>query len=312
MVLFSIGALDVTAYGLCVMGAALAGLAMMAFFCRRDGQTRVMRVFAPLAAVLGARLYYILSNGVLSGSFNLNLFSPYPFQYAMCGAILGVTGACLLTARLTGKSFGVLADAMAPAGLLTIAIERCGEVFSDFGWGVAMENGPMFFPLSVQDMYGQWHGAVFFLEAICALGVLSYVLHERTNMPGESYVLALTIWSCAQVFCESLRAETLRWGFVRVQQLQCVIFALVILAVYTRILLQKPYKKKGPAELLCWVMFIEGVAVVALMEYAIDKWTLPVMLDYGIMIMALCGMGAAVRLIVRRACRNENVPWKER
>ena len=35
----------------------------------------------------------------------------------------------------------------------------------------------------------------------------------------------------AQIFCESLRAETLRWGFVRVQQVQCAVFALAVLAI---------------------------------------------------------------------------------
>ena len=315
MVLFSLGSLSVTAYGLCVIGAALAGLVMMAFFCREQCGVKVMRVFAPLAVLmgfLGARVYHILASGVVSGMFNFNLFSPYPFQYAMCGAILGVIGACLLTAKLTKQPFGALADAMTPAGLLAIALERCGEVFSDFGWGVAMEKGPMFFPLSVQDMYGQWHATIFFLEALFAIAALGYVLNERTSKPGERFVLGLSFWSCTQIFCESFRAETLRWGFVRVQQVQCAVFALIVLAVYARILSQKPYKKKEPIELLCWITFIECVAAVALMEYAIDKWTLPVFLDYGIMAMALCGMFASVRLVVRRACRNEDVPWKDR
>ncbi|MBR4878147.1 MAG: prolipoprotein diacylglyceryl transferase, partial [Rhodocyclaceae bacterium] len=302
-------------YGLCVMGAVLAGLVMMTVFCHREGEKRVMRVFAPLAIVLGflgARLYHILSNGVLSGVFVFRLFSPYPFQYAMCGAILGVMGACLLSAKLTGKPFGVLADAMTPAGLLAIALERCGEVFSDFGWGVAMENGPKFFPLAVEDMYGQWHATVFFLEAVFALAALGYVLNERTSKPGESFVLGLSFWSAAQILCESFRAETLRWGFVRVQQVQCALFMLVVLAVHTRILSRKPYQKNGPVRLLSWITFLECTAAVVLMEYAIDKWTLPVFLDYIIMAMALCGMFASVRLIVRRALRNEDVPWKER
>lgn len=315
MVLFSVGSLDVTAYGLCVMGAVLAGLVMMTVFCHREGEARAMRVFAPLAIALGflgARLYYILANGVLSGVFVFRLFSPYPFQYAMCGAMLGVMGACLLTAKLLKKPFGMLADAMAPAGLLTIALERCGEVFSDFGWGVVMENGPTFFPLAVQDMYGQWHATVFFLEAIFAIAALAYVFNERTSKPGESFVLGLSFWSAAQILCESFRAETLRWGFVRVQQLQCAVFMLIVLAVHARILSRKPYHKFEPAEFLCWITFIECVAVVALMEYAIDKWTVPVYVDYVIMAMALCGMFASVRLIVRRALRNEDVPWKER
>ncbi len=315
MVLFSVGSLDVTAYGLCVIGAVLAGFAMMAFFCRREGEARVMRVFVPLAIVLGflgARLYHILAYGVLSGVFVFRLFSPYPFQYAMCGAILGVMGACLLTAKLLKKPFGVLADVMTPAGLLAIALERCGEVFSDFGWGVTMENGPTFFPLAVQDMYGQWHATVFFLEAIFAFAALGYVLNERTSKPGETFALGLSFWSAAQIFCESFRAETLRWGFVRVQQVQCALFMAIVLAVHARILAKKPYKKKEPIELLCWITFVECVAAVVLMEYAIDKWTLPVYLDYGIMAMALCGMFASVRLIVRRALRNEDVPWKNR
>ena len=57
---------------------------------------------------------------------------------------------------------------------------------------------------------------------------------------------------------------------------------------------------------------IECAAAVVLMEYAIDHWVLPAALDYVIMAMAAYGIFGSVRLVARRATRNEEVPWKER
>jgi hypothetical protein len=78
-------------------------------------------------------------------------------------------------------------------------------------------------------------------------------------------------------------------------------------------LAEKPYhNKKEPIAMLGWITAIECAAAIVLMEYAIDHWVLPAALDYVIMAMAAYGVFASVRLVARRATRNEEVPWKER
>ena len=98
----------------------------------------------------------------------------------------------------------------------------------------------------------------------------------------------------------------------RMQQLQYIVMAVAILAIYAKVLAAKPYYKKELPELLCWVTTIECAAFAVMLEYAIAYWVLPAAVDYVIMAMALCGIFLSVRLIVRRALRNEDVPWKDR
>ncbi|MBR5301608.1 MAG: prolipoprotein diacylglyceryl transferase [Clostridia bacterium] len=302
-------------YGLCLLGAMAAGLAMMTWLYGKEGASRKdMGVFAPLAigcGFAGARIYALLFSFV-GACPKGPLFSLEPMLYAMGGAVLGVTGACWLTARLTKSSFGDLADALAPAGMLCVTLARCAEVFSEFGAAPVIENAPTFFPLAVQYSDGSWHLAVFFLEAIFAVAALAYALNMRTSKPGERFFLTLTFFMMTQVLCESFREHTVNMGFIGVQQIQYVVMAIAILAVYAKILAAKPYKKKELPELLCWITTIECAAVVVMLEYAIDYWMLPAALNYVIMAMAVCGIFLSVRLIVRRATRNEDVPWKDR
>ena len=303
-------------YGLCVLLAIVAGLGMMTWLHGREGASRcVMGVFAPLALLLGfvgARLYAWLF-ALLGAAQPGPLFSLEPTLYAMGGAILGVTGACLLAAKKAGQSFGSLADSLAPAGMLTIALSRCAEVFAEFGGSSSFENGPTLFPLAVQHADGSWHMAVFFLEAIFAFAALCYAMNMRTEKPGERFALTLTFYGMTQVLCESFREYTLNWGFIGVQQICYIIMALIMLGYYSKMLSEKPYHKKGePVALLGWVTAIECAAAVVLMEYAIDHWVLPAALDYVIMAMAAYGVFGSVRLVARRATRNEEVPWKER
>ena len=302
-------------YGLCLLGAFALGVAMMAWLYGREGASRkAVLLFAPLALLLGwlgARAYALLFS-LLGACPKGPLFSADPVHYAMGGAVLGVGGACLLAARLSRQPLGDLADALAPAGMLTVALARCAQVFADFGGSPAFEIGPKMFPLSVQYADGQWHMCVFFLEAVFAFAAMAYALNMRTSKPGERFVLTYVFWSMTQVLCDSLRGETVNLGFVGVQQIQYLALALAALYVYTKLYYQKPYKKKEPTEVLCWITAIECAAAVVLMEYAITHWVLPAALDYVIMAMALCGVFMPVRLMVRRALRDEEVPWKDR
>lgn len=302
-------------YGVSLLGAIAVGLAVMAWLYGREGASRkAVGVFAPLALGLGfagARLYALVFS-FLGACPSGPLFSLEPTLFAMGGAVLGVIGACALTSRMTGCAFGELADALAPAGMLAIALARCAEVFAEFGGSRAIENGPTLFPLAVQYGDGTWHLTAFFLEAIFAFAALAFALNMRTSKPGERFAITLVFWAMTQVLCESFREHTISFGFLGVQQVQYLIMALVIHKIYAKILSEKPYKKKEPTDILCWITIIECVAAVVLMEYAIDHWVLPAALDYLIMAMALCGVFLPVRLVTRRALRNEDVPWKER
>ena len=286
-----------SSYGLALLGAALVSCGALVLCCARTGLGARRGVLTALLAVplcvVCARGYYLLMNNVIGGAFLMGgLISPYPYEHAMCGSVLGAMLAAVLAARLTGERPARLLDSLAPAGLLMLALARAAEVLSDFGWGQVIDDPALcFFPVAAQDMFGQWHGAVFMLESVLALAVLAAVLLRKGRVLGGRFAFALVCWSMAQIFCESLRAETLRWGFVRVQQVQCAVFALIVLAVGS-----VKAGQRGRRLALPWGVYLLGVALVVGLEYALDKLPMPRALDYALMALVLAAMGwAALR-----------------
>lgn len=283
-----------SSYALALAAAAALSLAALVLSYARAGLGARRGALAAALAVplclVGARGYYLLMNNVLGGRILMGgLVSPYPYEHAMCGAVLGAMLAAVLAARLTGERSSRLLDALAPAGLLMVALARFAEVFSDFGWGQVIDDPVLcFFPVAAQDMFGQWHGAVFVLEGLLALLVLAAALRRHGDVPGGRFAFALIAWSVAQIFCESLRAETLRWGFVRVQQVQCAVLALAALAVGS-----VKAGLRGRRLALPFAAYLLGVALVVGLEYALDKLPMPRALDYAVMALVLAAMGGA-------------------
>ena len=240
----------VPVYALCMAAAAVISLIVLICGGTRAGLSRAALGLNGLLSVvlgyLGARIYYILAYNV-AGRHGLNrirFFSPYPFEYAMCGALLGVLLSCVLSAWIVREKRSRVLDAATSPALVMLMLARVSEVFSDFGWGqVLTGEGMRFFPLAV-----------------------------------------------TQIFCESLRAETLRWGFVRVQQIQCAVFALLLMMEYG-------LKKKKNARELTFRLAVMAVCigVTALMEYALDKWPWPNALCYAVMAAALLCLGIDVQ-----------------
>lgn len=287
----------VPVYALCMAAASVVSLVVLGVQVKRAGLARMTwLVLAALAIALGyvgARTYYILAYNVVGG-YGLNridFFSPYPYEYALCGAVLGVLLACTVSALAARQKLARVLDAAALPALAMLSLARLSEVFSDFGWGQVLTNErAQFFPLAVTDMFGQWHGAVFFLEALCALAVLAYAARKPVG-GGLRFACALLWFAATQIFCESLRAETIRWGFVRVQQVQCAVFALALLLSHAR------RAKAGAKQMAVRLAaFAACIGVVVLMEFALDKWpTWPNWACYAVMAAALAGIGLNVQ-----------------
>lgn len=286
-----------TAYGWSLAAASAAAAVLLAVRMKRSS-LRAWPLFAVLCTLLGAagaRGYYILTQNLLCGYPMFSVISFYPYEHAMCGAVLGVCLALWLGARFTHQRVSLVLDAAAPVGLALMTLARAAEVFSDFGWGKVVEHPAMQrFPLSVLDMYDQWHWAVFMLESLFALLALLYVMRRHDPQPGVCFSLALLWWALPQVFCESFRAETLRWGFVRVQQVQCALFALAVLLYWGRVrgAGRQVMTRKLAAFVLC-------VAVVVFVEFALDKLNaIPNAALYALMAADLLALGCMVQKIV--------------
>ncbi len=290
-----------TAYLVALLaGALLASLAYAWGLIKRGqplGTALSLPALALVMGLAGARLFYFLArSGFLVPMYGwASLFSLPHDGMALGGAVAGVILAVWLAEKaLKTKPFALL-DPLAPAGMLMVFFARLSEYLVSFGQGAYVEKaGHQFFPLAVANEWEEWYYAVFLLEALIALAVLIYSLRMRKTPAGRQLMLTLSLFMLGQIFAESLRAESLKWGFVRVHQLFAVVVTALILLYYLLKARHEGYPLK-PLLLRYGLPFLLGVAALIGLEFAFDKWEeAPNSLLYAAMALVLIGMGSLV------------------
>lgn len=291
-------------YFLCAALSVAAGFAAAVLRAKKSGlpapKAALVFLAAAVLGALGARLYCVAARTLPGGIlFEKAFLSDRPYDYAVCGAVIGAPLAVFLLSRALKMPSGRALDAAAFGGLIALGLERISEVFADSAWGEEiLDEKWQFFPLALRDGYGDWYGAVNLLEAALALAVLLAVLARGYRRDGTAFALALLWWALSQILCESLRAETLRWGFVRVQQVQCALFGGAVLAC---VLIRR--HAPGKAWILPWGIYLAGIGAVIALEFALDRLSWPRLLDYALMAVALAAAGTAARAEVIRTDR---------
>lgn len=290
-----------TQYGTALIVNGIVGIILCGLVWRKHRLPwRALAVFAPLAALLsvcGARAYQILVTEVVMGMLGRSgmFFNANPFVYAFSGAVLGVMAALVLTGMVCRVPFGRLADAVSVPGLVLIMLCRLAEVWTDFGWGALVEAAwAQRIPLAVQDtVWEEWHLAVFNLEALLAAAAIVPVLLRRSRASGSAFGTALLWWAMGQIFSETLRVESIRWGFIPVQQIQCAVFGLAVGIIFAW-----RAGRRGKGLVLPCVIYLAGVGVVAFLEFALDKCPWPQWIDYVGMAAVLVCMGCTIQRMI--------------
>ena len=243
-----------------------------------------------LASGLGvvmAKLFYVLllADATLA-AYGIEAFfhwdaDTFSVFGAGAGALLGVW----LSARIVKMRPAHLLDCFLPCGAFFLACIRAGEKeLGTIGVGgyVAPQSLMARFPFSITNMYGEHLYAVFYLEAFFALlcGVL-LLRHAKAWPAGVRTESGLFFLALTQVFCESLRARCMKWGFVRIEQLLCGVLLLALLWYACQKGGARP-RRYAPA--LLGLLCIAGVVV---LEFALDKSGIPIWLCYFLMGMDL-------------------------
>lgn len=315
LVLFQVGQLPVTAYALALTVILAVSLTLFLDLCRKRGieMERGFR-FAVLALPLGlifARLMY--------GLCRISLYSEVGYAeilrcwhggYALWGAIGGVVLAAFLAG---GKGMLKLMDAAAAPAALAIGLGRLAEIFNGEGIGMLVENEALcFFPLAVQNEFGEWYYAVFMLEAVAAL-VIFAVLMKKCNPEGWGTKAFFFLFCTCSLLLESLRRDQfLRWLFVRVNQLTAVL-VLTGMLVYAlvRWVRNPSLRRMGKGAVAgCWAGFVLLAGGCIALEFAVDKaaW-LPVWACYSLMTLFVAAMGlCAGKLLFQSVAKANEMP----
>ena len=220
------------------------------------------------------------------------------------GGVAGVIAAAALAAKLTGQPVRGTLNAFAPMGALMAAAARFAEGFLGLlGLGAWMEEG-IFFPVTVEiaydEYYSEFYLAVFMLEGLFALIAMVFALCHGKD---PNRMLRTLFYLCLpQVLCESLRAVSINWLFVRAEQLFCFLFCEAVLVWYAF--------RNGAKQFRSWIPALVGLAVCGLVitaEFALDgkilirEEMIPHWITYAFVAAGLAGIAVAEHIGNRRA-----------
>ncbi len=277
--LFSVGSLQIDAHHLLLLAAIALCLGLSLRAMKKAGVTSrgawLFTVLSPLLGFMLAHLFYCAMN-FSSTLHDRSAAAFFQFwagrgQYMLYGAMAGVALAAWAAARTSRCSAGGVLDAIAPFGMLLIALVRLAQGLAGEGYGDYLEEDSPFarLPFAIyDDYYEEWAWALFLLAMLVALAIFLVVCGQKSRFPGDRALLALGLYACAQIILESLRRDQfLRWGFVRCSQVFSAVLALFVLLCYMR-------RAKGASlgkRLLGLIVFLLSMAVCLVMEFAVEQ-----------------------------------------
>ena len=306
VVWFTLNGWPVQAYTVVLVLAAVLGTGLMwirskDFGLKKSTAFGYVLCAAPLALFLARLVYcavryeWIFQNemGEFDGLWHF-------FEWGNGGMnIIGALAGCLLAgalcARLTKQKAGAVLDCAALAGALLIAVARFAQPLSGQGFGDLIESPAFsFFPLAIENEWGEWMLAVCIIEGVLALAVFSFLLvkAQKAHRPGVLSLYFLVLFCASQIMPQSLRSDDVLFIFIfaRVTQIGYVIFligAAAVAGVWA-------VRRTGVTASLTieWFLLLLGIGVCIGAEFALDKTNLPDLLVYAVMIAALLGMAA--------------------
>ena len=202
--------------------------------------------FAVIAGLFFSRLMYVTFNRSLYSSFDeiLDLTSG---GYCLYGGIFGAALAIILWCVFTynTKHLLHLFDAVCLYAPLGICVGQMGSAFTDDCYGTFVTN-PAFckFPFaSYVEVYDGWCLSVFFFEALGCFILWCVMIsnQKRLELKGANTVIFFTVYAGLHTFLESLRTDSVYWGFVRISQ---VISALILVFIFVFMLVKAIKKTK--------------------------------------------------------------------
>lgn len=229
-VLFHIGQFPVHSYGVAIMVAFLAGVALARARAIKAGidvgKVLDISIWTLMAGILGARVTYIVQDLDYYLKHTDELFSPQ-FQglTSFGGLIFGIPVFIWLTKR-SGINVRTMLDVAAPSFLVGHAIGRIGCLLNgcchggvcDLPWGVPLAN-----------RVGLYHPAQVY-DSLLNLGALALllVMERRWTAAGKTFAMMLVLHGLTRFAYEFWRAgsSSTYWGSLPVTEAQ--VAALVV------------------------------------------------------------------------------------
>lgn len=218
-------------YGLLIALAVLVGLNLSSWLAKQrnleQGLISDLLPILVLAAVIGARIYYVTFEWPNYAANPFKAFAIWEGGIAIHGALLAGTVAVILFCRWRRQPFWDVLDVLVPSVALGQAIGRWGNFFNgeafgvptDLPWKLLIESVPR----NVQKIFpeAQYFHPTFLYESLWNLAVfaLLMVLFLKAKQEGGLHLPAgalsciyLLSYSCGRLWIEGLRIDPLCLG----------------------------------------------------------------------------------------------------
>ncbi len=237
-VAIQIGPLAIRWYGLLIASAVLIGTLLAQREARRRGEdpeTLVnVAVVAIIAALVGARCYYVLFNWDYYGSDPWKIVAIWEGGLAIHGGLLGGVSVGGFWAWRRNLPTFIYLDIVAPSIALGQAIGRWGNFFNQEAFGTPTDLpwklyiDPAHRPPHLAEH--QYFHPTFLYESIWDLavfGLLFYLARKRLQpYSGALFLSYLGLYSIGRFLIEGLRIDSLMLGSFRAAQVMSLLLIL--------------------------------------------------------------------------------------
>ncbi|MEB3295155.1 MAG: prolipoprotein diacylglyceryl transferase [Synechococcales bacterium] len=229
-----IGGLQVRWYGLLIASALILGVNLSQWLAVRrkvnPEQISDLAIWLVIAALVGARLYYVAFQWPEYAAQPLKIFAIWEGGIAIHGAILGGILATWLFAKWQQLSFWQLGDLVIPSLSLGQAIGRWGNFFNSEAFGAPTDLPwkllipPDRRPPKLAE-FAYYHPTFLYesLWNLMVLGLLLTLFFKQERQPNRYKVGTLTLvyaiaYSLGRFWIEWLRTDSLMLGSLKMAQ----------------------------------------------------------------------------------------------
>lgn len=259
-VMISLFGIDIYWYGVIISIGVIAGLvAVMTIAKRSEQQAETyidVLIFGLLAAIIGARLYYVIFSWEVYKDDLLSIFNLRQGGLAIFGGVIGGVIAVAIYAKVKKLNFFTLADTAAPGLILGQAIGRWGNFVNQEAFGGYADNlfamrlkveNVRYLPASLVDTIMNVEGVdylqvhpTFLYESMWNISVFIFlfVFWKYKKFKGEIFYLYLLCYSLGRVWIEGMRTDQLIIGSTNIPVSQLlsgllIVFSLIVI-IYNR------------------------------------------------------------------------------
>jgi phosphatidylglycerol:prolipoprotein diacylglycerol transferase len=236
-VAFEIGSIQIRWYGLIIGIAILLGLFLTIKESKRKGIDpdffMDFFIFGIPAAILGARIYYIIFRWELYKNQPLRIFAFREGGLAIHGAIIGGLAVLLYLTKKRNVNFWKTVDILTPPLVLGQAIGRWGNFINQEAYGgIVSEEFINYFPEFIKNqMYlnGNYYHPAFLYESIWDFSVFLFLIYLRKYNPksGTIFIGYIIAYSIGRFFIEDIRTDSLMLGPFKVAQLLSIFLIII-------------------------------------------------------------------------------------